>query len=125
VWLNKSFRELYKNFEAVNNKFNNQDEDEDKVIEEIRKEPDETVDAEEKSPEPKILYEMKKIQGWFNPEASRIDESLKSRRKMILDRADIAVRMIEGPMERANFDEAYYNHSDLDSRTKWESAIDK
>jgi hypothetical protein len=124
LWLNKSFRELYKNFEAINNKFNNQDEDEDEFIEEIRKEPDETVDAEEKSPEPKILYEMKKLQGWFNPEASRIDELLKSRSKMILDRADIAVRMIESPMEPASFDEAY-NHSDLDSRTKWESAIDK
>jgi hypothetical protein len=32
------------------------------VVEELRKESDETVDAEEKSPEPKLLYEMKKVQ---------------------------------------------------------------
>jgi hypothetical protein len=50
----------------------NEDEDEDEVIKEIRKEPDGPVDSEEKSLESKFLYEMKKIQGWFNPEASRI-----------------------------------------------------
>jgi hypothetical protein len=32
--------------------------------------------------------------------------------------------MLEGPMEPVSFDEAY-NHSDLDSRTKWRSAINK
>jgi hypothetical protein len=49
-----------------------------KIIEEIRKEPDAPVDAQEKSPEPKLLYEIKKLQGWFNPKASRIVKSLKS-----------------------------------------------
>jgi hypothetical protein len=33
---------------------------------------DGVFDAEEKSPEPKLLYEMKKLQGWFNPEALKI-----------------------------------------------------
>ena len=32
--------------------------------------------------------------------------------------------MLEGPMEPVSFDEAY-NHSDLDSRAKWRSTIDK
>jgi hypothetical protein len=32
--------------------------------------------------------------------------------------------MLEGPMESGSFDEAY-NHSDLESRTKWRSAMDK
>ena len=43
---------------------------------------------------------------------------------MILDQGDIAMRMLEGPMEPVSFGEAY-NHSDLDSRDKWRSAIDK
>jgi hypothetical protein len=51
------------------------------VIKEIRNYPDAPVDSEEKSPESKFLYEMKKIQGWFNPEASRVFESLKYRKR--------------------------------------------
>jgi hypothetical protein len=43
---------------------------------------------------------------------------------MILDQVDIAMMMLEGPMESGSFAEAY-NHSDLYSRTKWRSAIDK
>jgi hypothetical protein len=67
---------------------------------------------------------MKKVQGLFNPEVSRIDESLKSGRDIILDQARIEMMMLEGPMEPGSFDEAF-NHSDLDSRIKWRSAIDK
>jgi hypothetical protein len=67
---------------------------------------------------------MKKIQGWFNPGASRIFESLKSGREMILDQADVTMMMLEGLMELGSFDEAC-NHSDLDSRRKWRGAIDK
>jgi hypothetical protein len=47
---------------------------------------------------------MKKLQGWFNPEALRIFESLKSERGMILDQSDIAMMMLEGPMEPGSFD---------------------
>jgi hypothetical protein len=60
-----SFGELENKFEAVINIFDdhNEDEDvdEDEVIEEIRKEPDSPVNAEEKSLEPKLLYKMKKL----------------------------------------------------------------
>jgi hypothetical protein len=48
VWLNKSFAEWDKMVEEVNNKFDDQDEDEDKFIEEIKKEPDAPVDGEER-----------------------------------------------------------------------------
>jgi hypothetical protein len=43
---------------------------------------------------------------------------------MILGQADIAMKMLKVSMELGSFDEAH-NHSDLDSRTKWRSAIDK
>jgi hypothetical protein len=67
---------------------------------------------------------MKKLQRWFNPEASRIVESMKSGWEIILYQADIAIMILEGPMEPGSFDEAF-NHSDFDSRTKWRIAIDK
>jgi hypothetical protein len=67
---------------------------------------------------------MKKINGWFNPEASRIIESLKSGRGMILDQAEIPMMMLEGSMEPGSDDEGF-NNSDLDSRPKWRIAIDK
>jgi hypothetical protein len=79
---------------------------------------------EEKNPEPKLLYEMKKLQGWFNPKASIIFGSLKSRREIILDQADISMKMLEGLMKPGIFDEDY-NYSDLDSRIKWKITIDK
>ena len=122
VWLNKSFGEWDKKDEEVNAEIDEQDEDE--LIEEVRKEPDTPVDTEERSTKPKLLSQMKKLQGWFNPEASRIVETLKSGREMILDQADIAMMMLEGPMEPVSFDEAF-NHSELESRVKWRSAINK
>jgi hypothetical protein len=64
------------------------------VVEEFRKEPDESVDTEEKSHDPKLLNEMKKLKLWFNPEASRIVESLKLGREMILDHSDITMMML-------------------------------
>jgi hypothetical protein len=70
----KIFGEWNKNVEEVNNKFDEQDEDADEVVEEIRNEPDAPVDSEEKIHETKLLHEIKKLQGWFNPEASRIVE---------------------------------------------------
>jgi hypothetical protein len=74
--------------------------------------------AEKKNQKSKCLCEMKKIRGWFNPEASRMVETLKPGREIILDLADITMMMLEVPMEPRNFDEAF-NHSVLDSRTKW------
>ena len=43
---------------------------------------------------------------------------------MIIDQADIAMMMLEGPMEPVSFDEAY-NHSEPESRVNWRSAINK
>jgi peptidoglycan hydrolase CwlO-like protein len=61
VWLKKSLGKWDKKVEEVNSEFNEQDEDEDEVIEEIKKMSDEPVDDDEKIPEPKLLYKMKKI----------------------------------------------------------------
>jgi hypothetical protein len=54
----------------------------------------------------------------------RIVESSQSGREIILYQSGIAMMMLEGPMEPGSFDGAY-NHSDLDSKTKWRSAISK
>jgi hypothetical protein len=50
-----------KEVEAFNNNCFDQYEDKVEDIEEIRKEPDAPGDAEEKSLEPTLLYEMKKL----------------------------------------------------------------
>ena len=71
VWLKKSFGEWDKKVEEVNN-----EQDEDELIEEIRKEPHASIDAEEKSPKSKLLNQMKKLQGWLNPESLRIVETI-------------------------------------------------
>jgi hypothetical protein len=43
--------------------------------------------------------------------------------KIILDKADIAMMMLEGPIEQGSFDEPF-NESDHDSRTKCRTSID-
>jgi hypothetical protein len=43
---------------------------------------------------------------------------------MILYQADITMIMLEGLMKPGSFDEAY-SHSDLHSRYKWRSDMDK
>ena len=70
----------------------------------------------------KVLNEMKKLQDWFNPDASRIVDASNSGRKMILDQADIALTRLEGPKEPVSFDEVF-NHPDMDSRDKCREAI--
>jgi hypothetical protein len=108
----------------VNIEFNEKDEGDDEVIEDIRKDPDVPVEANEKTHEPKLLYETKKLKGFFNTEASRIVKSLKSGNQIILHKSDISIMMLEGPMEPGSLDEAY-NHSDLVSTTKWRSSNNK
>jgi hypothetical protein len=50
------------------------------------------------SPEASFPDEMKKLQGWFNLEALRTFEPLKSGREIILDEAEITMMMLESPI---------------------------
>jgi hypothetical protein len=101
VWINMIFRKSDKDILKVNIELDEQDEDE--LVEEIKKESDAPVDAEEKIPKPMFLYEVEELQGRFDPEVSMIVEIL---------------GILGGPLEAGSIDEAYH-HSDIDSRTKW------
>jgi hypothetical protein len=67
----------------------------------------------------KVIREMKKLQGWFNPDASRVVESSSSGREPIID---IAFLTVEQPKESGTFNEAF-NHSEEDVRLTWREAI--
>ena len=85
----------------------------------------ETVEQDKKNDKgSKVIREMKKLQGWFNPDASRVVESSNSGREPIVDQADIAFMMMEQPKEPGTFNEAF-NHSEEDVRLKWREAIHK
>jgi hypothetical protein len=72
----------------------------------------------------KVIREMKKLQGWFNPDASRVVDSSNSGREPIVDQADISFMTVEQPKEPGTFNEAF-NHSEENVRLKWREAIHK
>jgi Reverse transcriptase (RNA-dependent DNA polymerase) len=85
----------------------------------------ETVEQDKKKDKgSKVIREMKKLQGWFNPYASRGVESSNSGREPIIDQADIAFITVEQPKEPGTFNEAF-NHPEEDVRLKWREAIHK
>jgi hypothetical protein len=85
----------------------------------------ETVEQDKKKDKgSKVIREMKKLQGWFNPDASRVVESSNFGRELIVDQADTAFMMVEQPKEPGTFNEAF-NHSKEDVRLKWREVIHK
>jgi hypothetical protein len=85
----------------------------------------ETVEQDKKKDKgSKVIRERKKLQGWFNPDASRVVELSNSGREPIVDQADIAFMKVEQPKEPGTFNAAF-NHSEEDVRLKWREASHK
>ena len=64
------------------------------------------------------------MKSWFNPNPTRFLENEDSEGKLIVDRIDVAIKLIEKSQEPETFEEAYY-HSNPEDRIKWRDAISK
>ena len=110
--------------EAHNNQNDADFEDDDSIIDYDTKAKESVEGDKEQDTNPKADIEMKKLQGWFNPEASRIIEASKSGREPIVYQSGTALMMLKQPQEPNTFDEAI-NHPEEDARLKWREATHK
>ena len=121
-WLHKTYEDWCVKEDPESEKDDEIDDD-DSILANTKAK--ETVEQDKKKDKgSKVIREMKKLQGWFNPDASRVIESSDSGREPIVDPADTAFMMVEQPQEPGTFDEAF-NHPEEDVRLIWREAIHK
>jgi hypothetical protein len=121
-WLHKTYEDWCVKEDPESEKDDEIDDD-DSILANTKAQ--ETVEQDKKKDKgSKVIREMKKLQGWFNPDASRVVESSNSGREPIVDQADIAFMTVEQPKEPGTFNEAF-NHPEEDVRLKWREAIHK
>jgi hypothetical protein len=72
----------------------------------------------------RALRQTSKLKSWFNPNPTRFIESSDSGRELVLEKADIALNLIDCLKEPETFEDAYY-HPNHENRMKWREAISK
>ena len=80
-------------------KDNDSDDDDESILDVNARDKESSEGDEKKDTNPKIIREMKKLQGWFNPDASRMVETSKSGRDLIVEQADIALMIPQGTQD--------------------------
>jgi hypothetical protein len=70
------------------------------------------------------LRQTSKSKSWFNPNSTRFIENYDSGRELVLEKADIALNLIDCLKEPETFEDAYY-HPNHEERMKWREAISK
>jgi hypothetical protein len=81
------------------------------------------VDEKKKKNE-KILCEMRKLESWFNPQASKIVDELDSGMEIVLEQVNLALLTTSLTKEPSSFEEAINCQSKDDQKT-WKEAIEK
>jgi hypothetical protein len=125
IWLNKTYKEWKENKTTIfiveddilelptgNNKV--------KLIENATKE---TEDENNKS-DKKVFRAMRKLESWFNPEATKVVEDYSHGREMTLDQVNLALFSTVTVKEPTTYEEAI-NSEKKEDQIKWKSAIDK
>jgi hypothetical protein len=92
-WLHKTYEDWCIKEDPESEKEDEIDDD-DSILANTKAQ--ETVEQDKKKVKgSKVIREMKKLQGWFNTDASRVVESSNSGREPIVDQADIAFMTVE------------------------------
>jgi hypothetical protein len=68
------------------------------------------------------LRQNSKLKGWFNPNPIRFIENYDSGRKLVPEKADIALNLIDCLKKPETFEDAYY-HQNHKEKMKWREAI--
>ena len=127
TWLKKTYGEWNLKGQAVENTIEDEDSDLESTKTEKESAGEEVYGVEETQVNQKVLKEMRKLQGWFNPSATKFVEELPSQqagRELILDQVDFAFTTMDDYVEPKSFEEAW-NHPDESQRQKWRDAIHK
>jgi hypothetical protein len=72
----------------------------------------------------RALRQTSNSKSWFNPNPTRFIENSDSGRELVLDKADIALSLIDCLKEPETFEDVYY-HPNLEERMKWRESISK
>jgi hypothetical protein len=127
IWLKKTYAEWDKKGEAATETEEDEDSDVESTNAGRESNNDEVFGVKETQSNQKVVREMKKLQSWFNPSATRIVEASPSgqaERELILDQVDIAFATVDDYVEPKSFEEAW-SHPDEVQRKKWQDAIHK
>jgi hypothetical protein len=81
------------------------------------------VDKKKKTNE-KIVCEMRKLESWFNPQATRIVDELDRGREIVLEQVNLALLTNSFTKEPSSFEEAI-NCENKDDQKAWKEAIEK
>ena len=125
IWLNKTYKEWKQNKTTI---FNVEDDilelptgvDKVKLTENATKE---TEDESNKS-DKKVFRAMRKLESWFNPEATKAVEDYSHGREMTLDQVNLALFSTVTVKEPTTYEEAINFEKKVD-QIKWKSAINK
>jgi hypothetical protein len=125
IWLNKTYKEWKENKATI---FNVEDDiielptgvDKVKLTENATKE---TEDESNKS-DKKVFRAMRKLESWFNLEATKAVEDYSHGKEMTLDQVNLALFSTFTVKEPTTYEEAI-NSEKKEDQIKWKSAIDK
>jgi hypothetical protein len=81
------------------------------------------VDKKKKTNE-KIVREMRKLESWFNPQATRIVDEFDRGREIVLEQVNLALLTTSFTKEPSNFEESV-NCENKDDQKAWKEAIEK
>jgi hypothetical protein len=115
VWLNKSYGAWIK---SKNDASVSDDSDSEtdtlKYKIEIEKPFNEAPNDGKNERVARALRQISKLKSWFNPNPTRFIENFDSGRELVLEKADIALNLIDCLKEPESFEDAYYhqNHED-------------
>jgi hypothetical protein len=125
IWLNKTYKE-WKDYKAT---ISNVEDDTIELptgVDEIKLTENATKETEDESnkSDKKVFRDVRKLESWFNPEATKAVESYNHGREMTLDQVNLALFstvMIEEP---TTYEEAI-NSEQKEDQIKWKSAVNK
>jgi hypothetical protein len=125
VWLNKSYGAWIKskNDTSVSDDSDSEINNLKNKIETEKSFNDSPNDGENERV-PRSLRQTSKLKSWFNPNPTRFIENSDSGRELVLEKADIALNLIDFLKEPETFEDAYY-HPNLEERMKWREEISK
>jgi hypothetical protein len=72
----------------------------------------------------KIVCEMRKLESWFNPQATKIVDELDRGREIVLEQVNLALLTTSLSKEPSSFEEAI-NCENKDDQKAWKEAIEK
>jgi hypothetical protein len=125
VWLNKSYGAWIKSKNDTSVSDDSDSEINDlKSKSEIEKPFNDAPNDGKNEKIARALKQKSELKSWFNPNPTRFIENSDSGRKLVLEKADIALNLIDYLKESETFEDAYY-HPNLEERMTWRETISK